>query len=357
MRTASEDRRERAHGDGGRVRVLIVDDSPLVQGIFVQQLSEDPGIEVVGTAPDPYVARNLIVELAPDVVVMDIRMPKMDGLTFLKKLMRYYPIPVIIVSSFAREGGSLAIQALAHGAVEVICKSGSRGLKAISEELKKKIKVASRMRVKALLPPEPASKRVSISEVCKSLDRFVLIGASTGGTEAIKALLANMPADGPGVVIVQHMLPEFTGSFAEYLNSNSPMEVREAQDGDFLQQGRVLLGPGTHHMVLRATGNRYRVHLKAGPLVNGHRPSVDVLFKSGARELGSRAIGALLTGMGRDGAQGLLEMRQSGARTLAQDEESCVIFGMPKEAIELDAAEQVVSLQRMPEVLLKLVET
>ena len=332
-----------------RTRVLVIDDSALVRRIFTEELARDPEIEVVGTAPDPIIGRDKIVQLKPDVLLLDLEMPRMDGLTFLEKIMIYHPMPVIVVSSLARESSEVGLRALELGAAEVLAKPGSSySVKDMSEQLIEKIKAVFQMR----RPPHPlaafsAPSPGGVLERGGSSGKILALGASTGGTEALRAVLSRLPADTPPTLIVQHMPQFFTKSFAERLNSLCAMEVKEAEDGEPLRPGKALLAPGNFHMVLKRSGTQYHVEVKDGPLVFHQRPAVEVLFRSVARFAGPRAVGVLLTGMGKDGAQGLLEMREAGARTIAQDEQSCVVFGMPKEAIALGAAEVVLPLDRI----------
>ncbi len=338
------------------IRVLIVDDSAVVRQILAEELSRDARIEVVGTAPDPFVARDKIVRLAPDVVTLDLEMPRMDGITFLRKLMKHWPLPVVIVSSLAPEGGELALQGLEAGAVDVICKPGAAyTVGDMSTELIDKIRAAAR----AKLPRagRTAGRRratVRTAALARTTNMVVAIGASTGGTEALKRVLEAMPANGPGTIVVQHMPEHFTRSFAGHLNDICRMEVKEAEDGDSVTSGKVLIAPGNRHTMLRRSGATYFLRVKSGPLVCRHRPSVDVLFKSVARYAGRNAVGVIMTGMGDDGAKGLLEMKKGGARTIAQDEASCIVFGMPKEAIDLHAVDRVESLDRIPAVIIEL---
>jgi two-component system chemotaxis response regulator CheB len=336
------------------IRVLVVDDSAVVRDIFTRELARDPDIEVVGAVPDPYVARDEIVRLAPDVVTLDVEMPRMDGLTFLRKLMRHYPLPVIIVSSLTTKGGALALEALDIGAVDVMCKPGAAyAVGDMSIQLREKVKAAALVHVRKREGPEipVASTRLSLA---KTTQAVIAIGASTGGTRALEIVLTALPANAPGIVVVQHMPEHFTRTFAERLNSLCAMEVKEAEDGEAVSMGRVLIAPGNRHMLLNRSGALYHVTVKDGPLVSRHRPSVDVLFKSVARYAGANAIGAILTGMGADGAMGLKEMKDMGAETVAQDEASCVVFGMPKEAIRMGGANHVVPLDRIAAVLLDL---
>ncbi|MEW6667455.1 MAG: chemotaxis response regulator protein-glutamate methylesterase [Thermodesulfobacteriota bacterium] len=342
------------------VKVLVVDDSAIVRRVLSEELSRERGIEVVGTAPDPFVARDKIVRLKPDVITLDIEMPRMDGLTFLKKLMRHYPMPVIIVSSLTKKGGTLAMEALSLGALEVISKpSAAYSVGDMSVQLADKIKAVARVDVRRNLPsPEqsvPLRKEAPAQALSATTNKIIAIGASTGGTEAIKAVLAGMPPNSPGILVVQHMPAKFTTSFAERLDSLCCVNVKEAEDGDSVVNGRALIAPGNYHMILRRSGARYYVQVKTGPTVHHQRPSVDVLFKSVADYAGSNAVGVIMTGMGADGADGLLKMREAGARTIAQDEQSCVVFGMPKEAIKLGAAEKVVSLQHIAKTSLDMV--
>ncbi len=341
------------------VRVLVVDDSAVVRKVFSEELSKERDIEVVGTAPDPYVARDKIVKLKPDVVTLDIEMPRMDGITFLKKLMRYHPMPVIIVSSLTQKGSQLALEALSLGAVEVISKpSGSYSVGEMTVQLADKIRAAARARLPSEVKVDTQVKSAptpGLKALASTTNKIIAIGASTGGTEALKVVLTQMPHNCPGIVVVQHMPAKFTTSFAERLNSLSAIEVREAQDGDAVIPGRALIAPGNYHMLLRRSGANYYVKIKQGPMVHHQRPSVDVLFKSVAEYAGGNAVGVILTGMGADGAQGLLEMKQAGAKTIAQDEKSCVVFGMPKEAIKKGAVDKVVPLDEIARLSLDMV--
>lgn len=339
------------------IRVIVVDDSAVVREVFSRELGRDPEIEVIGTAPDPYVARDMIVSLKPDVVTLDIEMPRMDGLTFLRKLMVHFPLPVIIVSSLTAKGGALALEALDIGAVDVMCKPGvSYAVGDMSIELRDKVKAAARVNMGRPRParPVPASPSAPVRlSLARTTHKVVAIGASTGGTQALQALLTALPANAPGIVIVQHMPEHFTRSFAERLNGLCDMEVREAVDGDSVVPGKALIAPGNFHMLLRRSGATYQVEVKSGPLVTRHRPSVDVLFRSVARYAGANAIGVILTGMGNDGAAGMKEMRDAGAFNIAQDEASCVVFGMPKEAIAGGGVATVLPLEAIPAKILE----
>jgi two-component system, chemotaxis family, protein-glutamate methylesterase/glutaminase len=332
------------------VKVLIVDDSAVVRQVLSTELSKADGIEVVGTAMDPYIARDKILGLNPDVLTLDLEMPRMDGLTFLHKLMRYHPLPVIVVSSLTQAGSDAALEALHLGAVDVVAKPGSAfSVKDVAKQLVQRIRAAATARISGpsdrVVNAAPAAPRGAA--MLRTTHRVLAIGASTGGTRAIEDVMVRLPIDTSGTVIVQHMPAHFTSSFARRLNDLCPMEVREAVDNDSVVPGLALVAPGGSHMVLRRSGAKYFVAIKDGPPVHYQRPSVDVLFHSVATQVGANAVGAILTGMGADGAAGLLAMRQAGAQTLAQDEASCVVFGMPKEAIRLGAAEQVVSLDSM----------
>ena len=328
---------------------MVVDDSAVVRRVFSEELSREGDIEVVGAAPDPYVARDMIVKLKPDVITLDIEMPRMDGITFLRKLMKYFPLPVIIVSSLTTEGGALAMEAMDIGAVDVISKPGTAySVGDMSVQLAEKIRGAARvnmaLRANAAMSRAAAAAPRQLA-LSKSTNKIIAIGASTGGTEAIKEVLVKFPPTTPGIVIVQHMPANFTTSFAERLNSLCQIRVKEAEDGDAIVPGTALLAPGNFHMVMRRSGARYYVNVKTGPLVCHQRPAADVLFNSVAAYGGANAVGVLLTGMGKDGAQGLLKMKEAGAKTIAQDEKSCVVFGMPKAAIDIGAADKVVALQ------------
>ncbi len=339
------------------IRVLIVDDSATVRKVFQKEISRDPALEVVGMAPDPYVAREMIVDLKPDVITLDIEMPRMDGLTFLRKLMQHHPIPVIIVSSLSQKGSDVAMEAMESGAIEVLAKpNNAYSVGDMGAELVDKIKAAARANPAAIRPKstDPVGPRTRLS-MSKTTNKIVAIGSSTGGTEALKAVLTSMPPNSPGIVIVQHMPEHFTLTFAKRLNELCAMQVKEAEDGDTVIPGRVLIAPGNRHMMLTRSGAQYSVRVKDGPLVSRHRPSVEVLFKSVARYAGANAIGVMLTGMGADGADGMLEMKNAGARNIAQDEATCVVFGMPREAIARGAVDHIVGLDKISRKILDLV--
>jgi len=332
------------------IRVLIVDDSAIVRKILSEALAGEPDLEVVGSAPDPYVARDKILSLRPDVLTLDIEMPRMDGLTFLKKLMHFHPMPAVVISSLTQPSCRAAVEALELGAVEVLAKPGGPySVGELRNTLAAKIRAAAVSRVRRPQPmtDQPVRPAAAVAPPARntlSSNTIIAIGASTGGTEAIAAVLTKLPASIPGIVIAQHIPPQFSRAFASRLNDLCAFEVKEAEEGDEVRPGRALVAPGDYHMLLRYMGGRYSVNVKTGPRVCYQRPSVDVLFSSVAEAAGNRAVGVLLTGMGADGAQGLLKMRRAGARTIAQDEASCVVFGMPREAILLGAAEQVLAL-------------
>jgi two-component system chemotaxis response regulator CheB len=328
------------------IRVLVVDDSAVVRQIFQTELSRDPEIEVVGTAPDPYVARDLVVERKPDVLTLDVEMPRMDGLTFLRKLMHYHPMPVIVVSSLTESGGAMALEALSSGAVEVMCKpGGSYTVGDMTDELIEKIKAAARVDVRNRRVGQGAAPSSGeLKPLGRTTNQVLAIGASTGGTVALEVILKALPPDAPGTVITQHMPETFTKFLADRLAQVCRVQVREAKDGDAVVPGVALIAPGNHHLVLRRSGASYLVQVKDGPRVNRHRPSVDVMFQSVSQAAGKNAIGVLLTGMGGDGAKGLLAMKEAGAATIAQDEATSVVWGMPKVAIDLGAAGKVLPL-------------
>ena len=339
-----------------KIRVLIVDDSAIVRKIFSEELSKYPDIEIVGVAPDPFVARDKIVSLKPDVITLDIEMPRMDGLTFLKKLMKYYPLPTIIVSSLTPKGGKLTLEAMDIGAVDVIAKAGSSySVGDMSAQLVEKIRAASRVKMVKREITDVVEDTEPIRALSQTSNKVIAIGASTGGTEALKKVLIKMPPNSPGIVIVQHMPANFTTAFAARLNDLCQISVKEAEDNDSVTPGMALLAPGNFHMILRRSGARYYVEVKTGPMVHHQRPAVDILFKSTAKYAGSNAIGVILTGMGSDGAEGLFEMKKAGASTIAQDEKSCVVFGMPKEAIKLGAADKIVTLESIASEIVKMV--
>ena len=341
-----------------KIRVLIVDDSAIVRRILTEALSGEADIEVVGTAPDPYVARDKILALSPDVLTLDIEMPRMDGLTFLKKLMHFHPMPAIIISSLAQPSCQAALQALEFGAVEVLAKPGGPySVGELRHNLVHKVRAAAASRIRRP-EPVPASaganpaKPAILAAPSLPSGTVLAIGASTGGTEAIANVLTRIPQSCPGIVITQHIPAQFSRAFAKRLNDLCAMEVKEAEDGDTVRAGLALIAPGDFHMLLRRTAGRFYVSVKTGPRVCYQRPSVDVLFSSVAEAAGADAVGALLTGMGNDGAQGLLRMRRAGARTIAQNEATCVVYGMPREAVALNAAEQVLPLPTIAEALL-----
>lgn len=328
------------------IKVLIVDDSAVVRQILTRELGKLPGITVVGAAPDPYVARQMIVDLAPDVLTLDVEMPRMDGITFLQKLMAAKPMPVIVVSSLTATGTETALAALAAGAVDVVAKPGSSyEINGMAADIGAKLRVAVRSR------PTGGPIRVAVTTpataMARTTDRVIAIGASTGGVQALSEVLSAFPPNAPGTVVVQHMPPKFTASFASRLNDLCSVQVKEAANGDSVTPGRVLIAPGGMHTVLRRSGASYYVEVKDGPQVHHQKPSVDVLFDSVSRTAAANAVGAILTGMGADGAAGLLKMRQAGAFTIAQDQATSVVYGMPAEAAKLNAACAVLPLDRI----------
>ncbi|MBF0531125.1 MAG: chemotaxis response regulator protein-glutamate methylesterase, partial [Deltaproteobacteria bacterium] len=320
-----------------KIKVLIVDDSALVRDILARGLAQDTGLEIVGTANDPFMARDKIVQLRPDVLTLDVEMPRMDGVEFLRRLMPQFPLPVVMVSALTEKGKQVTLDALEAGAVDFVTKPKAdvaRGLQSMMIELRTKIKIASTANVAAWKHRSHVEKRPPVIQraLAESTDKVITIGASTGGTEAIREVVTRFPATTPGVVIVQHMPPGFTRMFAERMNSLCAMEAKEAEDGDRIRPGLILVAPGGRHMRVLRSGGIYKVSVAAGELVQGHCPSVEVLMLSVAEYVGRNAVGVMLTGMGRDGADGMVAMRKAGARTLAQDEATSVVFGMPKEA-------------------------
>ncbi|HWC95500.1 MAG TPA: chemotaxis response regulator protein-glutamate methylesterase [Candidatus Sulfopaludibacter sp.] len=336
------------------MRVLVVDDSAVVRRTLREILSTDPDIEVIGTAPDPFVAAERMAEEAPDVLLLDIEMPRMDGLTFLQKIMSQHPLPVIICSSLADEGAQSTLKALEYGAIDIVAKP-KVGCQQFLEESRTLLCQAVKAAAIARLPQPGRSVQPKLTAdailppatgaMVETTEKVIVLGASTGGTEAIRTVLAVLPPDAPGVVIVQHMPEGFTRAFADRLDKLCKITVKEAESNDTVLRGRALIAPGNRHLLLKRSGARYYVEVKDGPLVSRHRPSVDVLFRSAARYAGRNAVGVILTGMGDDGAQGMLEMKQAGATTIAQNEATCVVFGMPNEAIKKGSVDRVLALQ------------
>ncbi len=342
-----------------KIKVLIVDDSAVVRQMLTKELSNDPDIEVIGTAMDPFIARDKIVQCKPDVITLDIEMPKMDGLTFLRKLMKYSPIPTIVISSLTPTSSPLALEAMNAGAIEVLCKPGaSYAIGDMTVDLKQKIKAAALCKNNLKIPTPITGKVEPIkSALTKTTNIVIAIGTSTGGTDALQQVLPKLPPTIPGIVVVQHMPANFTKAFADRLNDISNIHIKEAQDGDSVIPGKCLIAPGNLQMTLKRSGANYNVQVKDGPRVSGHRPSADVLFHSVAKYAGSNAIGVIMTGMGSDGAKGLLEMRNNGAQTIGQSEPSCVVYGMPKVAYEIGAVEKQASLDQIANLIIKNAET
>ncbi|MEM7806759.1 MAG: chemotaxis response regulator protein-glutamate methylesterase [Planctomycetota bacterium] len=337
---------------GKPIRVLVVDDSALVRQILTRELSAAPDIDVVAGAPDPYVARDKIVALKPDVITLDVEMPRMDGLTFLRHLMQSRPTPTIVVSSLTPKGSRSAVEALESGAVDVLCKpNGAISVGDLSRQLIDKIRIAAKAKVSARKPVTTGGPVVRTS-MAETTDRIFAIGASTGGVQALTAVLTRFPSNAPGCVLVQHMPAAFTANFARRLSDLCQVNVSEAKSGDSVLPGHVLVAPGDHHMRLARSGARYYVELVGGPPVHHQKPAVDVLFDSVAKVAGVNAVGAILTGMGADGASGLLAMRKAGARTLAQDEATSTVYGMPGEAAKVGAPEKIVPLDKVAETMM-----
>lgn len=334
------------------IRVVIVDDSAVVRRLFKKAMAYAPDVNVVGEAPNPYVARDLIVELKPDVLILDVEMPKMDGITFLHKLGQHYPLPVVVCSSLTEAGGKLALEAYDAGAVEVILKPHApQALSELGAELVLAVRAAAGARTERVRTSRAAVQLRQRNEV-----EVVVIGASTGGTVAVESILSRLPPNVPPILVVQHMPAYVTKAFAARLDQLCKLTVEEARPGRVLEQGLVLVAPGDYHLGLERAGGKLRARVSSDERVNGHRPAVDVLFHSTADTVGHRSVGVLLTGMGRDGAAGLLAMREEGAFTLAQDERSSVVFGMPKAAIDCGAAVQVASLEEIPQRLVRAIE-
>ncbi|OIP03318.1 MAG: chemotaxis response regulator protein-glutamate methylesterase [Bacteroidetes bacterium CG2_30_32_10] len=345
-----------------KYKVLIVDDSAVVRQTLTSIFQSDKEIEVIGVASDPYIAAHKIQDEIPDVITLDIEMPRMDGLTFLRKIMTQHPIPVVIISSLTEKGSQTAIRALEYGAIDIITKPKLDTKKFFEEskirlcdavkaaaisKIERKKMITPTLGVTPKLSADVILQKAQQTSMLKTTELVVAVGASTGGTEALREFLEALPHDSPGIIIVQHMPEMFTRSFANRLNELCRITVKEAENNDSVLRGRALIAPGNYHMLLKRSGARYYVEIKSGPLVNRHRPSVDVLFRSTAKYAGANAIGIIMTGMGDDGAKGLLEMKEAGAFTIAQDEKSCVVFGMPKEAIKLGGVDKILPLEHI----------
>lgn len=353
-----------------KISVLVVDDSAIVRQVMSEIINSDPELEVMDTASDPFHAANKIKHRVPDVITLDVEMPRMDGLTFLDKIMSQHPIPVVMCSSLTGEGSGTALKALEHGAVDIITKPkvGVKQFLAeskilICDSIKAAAMAGARNTIRKKTKPREVQKKNSAdvmlakpnsTAMIKTTEQIVLVGASTGGTEALKVFLEGFPHNAPGIVIVQHMPEKFTKSFAERLNTTCKITVREAKNNDTIVPGQALLAPGGKHLMVKRSGARYYVEVKDGPLVSRHRPSVDVLFRSAARYVGKNGIGVIMTGMGDDGAQGMLEMKEAGAQNIAQNEESCVVFGMPKKAIERGAVDTILPLESLSSKVMQL---
>lgn len=349
-----------------KIKVLIVDDSALVRQTLSDILSSDPGIEVIGMAQDPVVAVQRIAEQVPDVITLDVEMPRMDGITFLQKIMSQHPIPVVMCSSLAESGSETALRALEYGAVDIITKP-KMGTKQFIEESRIRIcdsiKAAAAARIRPIRPRREVSPKYTADVIMEApnskamiqtTEKVVVVGASTGGTEALSTFLQMLPGNTPGIVIVQHMPENFTAAFAKRLDGICQVTVKEAEDNDSVVRGHVLIAPGNRHTLMKRSGARYYVEVKDGPLVSRHRPSVDVLFRSAARYAGKNAVGIIMTGMGDDGAHGMKEMHDAGAITIAQDEATCVVFGMPNEAIKKGGVDKVMPLEKIAGEMMRL---
>jgi two-component system chemotaxis response regulator CheB len=344
---------------GQKIKVLIVDDSAVIRKLLEKIFSSAPDIEVVGTAADPYIARDKLVQLKPDVMTLDVEMPRMDGISFLEKVMQHFPTRTIIFSSLAKTGSETYLRALEAGAIEIMEKPSidvSQTLEILGREIVEKVRVVARARIqlrtKVNTPSTPIAK-IDRTSLARTTHQMIAIASSTGGTEALKVFLSGMPANIPGTVVVQHMPPGFTKSFADNLNAMFPFEVKEAQEGDQVVPGRVLIAPGNFHMEITRSGAFYYVKLHQNPPMHSVRPAADYLMKSVAKYAGKNAMGVVLTGMGKDGAEGLLEMKNAGAYTVAQNEETCVVYGMPAAAVALGAADKVMALDKIAGELLK----
>lgn len=342
-----------------KIRVLVVDDSAIVRKVIADTLSRDPQLEVVGTAADPYIARDLILQLRPDVLTLDIEMPRMDGLTFLRVLQKHHPLPVVIVSALTQSGSQAALEALEAGAVDVLGKpTSSWSIGHLTEELAERVKgAAAARRIPSRLAPGSTTQRNLQAQRSYDPRQIILLGSSTGGTEALKAVLTQLPAGLPGICIVQHIPAGFSRALAERFDKQCAFEVREAAEGDEVRPGLALIAPGDYHMLVHRPAGAYRIRLKQGPPVHYTRPSVDVLFNATAACAGNRAVAVLLTGMGHDGAQGMAKLKATGAATIAQNEETCVVFGMPRAAIELGVVDQILPLETIPQAIVRAVNS
>ncbi|XGA80182.1 chemotaxis response regulator protein-glutamate methylesterase [Halomonas sp. CH40] len=341
-----------------KIRVLCVDDSALIRDLLTEIINSQPDMEVVAVAPDPIAARDLIKQHNPDVLTLDVEMPRMDGLDFLERLMRLRPMPVLMVSSLTQAGSEITLRALELGALDFVAKPSlgiRNGMMEYANEIAEKLRAAARSRPRQALPKKNAPARKELTAPLTSSEKLIIIGASTGGTEAIRSVLEPLPANAPAILITQHMPGGFTRSFAERLDRLCRISVKEVTDGERVLPGHAYIAPGDQHLELARSGANYVARLNSGPPVNRHRPSVDVLFHSAAQHAGKNAVGVILTGMGKDGAKGLLEMREAGAATIAQNEETCVVFGMPREAIAMGGATETAALDDIPGRMMSLV--
>lgn len=339
------------------IKVLIVDDSATARTVLTEALNKDKEIEVIGTAPDAYIARDKIIQLKPDMICLDVEMPRMDGISFLRKLMKHYPIPVLMVSSLTQKGAEVTLDALDAGAIDYVGKPHSHiydGINEIEKELIQKVKMVASSNISARTKKLHEENKTFVKKysLAETTNKLIAIGSSTGGTVALADLLKKFPKNMPGTVIVQHMPAGFTQSFAQRLNEICEVEVKEAENGDIISRGKVLIAPGDLHMIIKREGGNYRVQIGTGKKVSGHRPSVDVLFNSVSKHAGKNAIGVILTGMGSDGAKGMLAMKNCGAFTIGQDEKSCVVYGMPKVAFDIGATESVKPLEKITETII-----
>lgn len=331
-----------------RIKVLVVDDSALIRRVLTEIINRESDMTVVGAAPDPYAARELIKSTNPDVLTLDVEMPKMDGLDFLERLMRLRPMPVVMVSTLTERGSEITLRALELGAIDFVAKPKmeiSKGMADLAENIVDRIRIAAKAHIRSRAAPSAEGRPASLANRRISTEKLIVVGASTGGTEALRDFLVRLPPDSPGILITQHMPPGFTATFAKRLDSLCKITVKEAEHGERILPGHAYIAPGSHHLLVQRSGANYMTALSDAPPVNRHRPSVEVLFRSAAEAVGPNAVGIMMTGMGKDGANAMLEMRRAGAYNIAQDEASCVVFGMPREAVAVGAVHEVVALK------------